>query len=136
MADFRSALRQRLLADPGKPAAVQFVEFVRRPEANANGSGLPGVTLAVIADPRPAHFTGSQGLRETRISADCWSALDSLEAIEIAEWLRGVLETPDTVAGVRFERSFIEGPGDSGEQLEALYVYRARLDCQVWHALA
>jgi hypothetical protein len=104
----------------------------------------PSVVLNVISDPRGDHYRGEQGMRQTRVQADCYSETSADEAYRIAdEVIAAVRPDPgqdgadDTGAwsqdGVRFDRPQIEGPVDSGEQLDTLYVHGARVDLLLWH---
>lgn len=106
------------------------IDFGKRPQEQA----LPAVTLQVTADPRPNHFGGRQGLRQTRLQVDCWGETADA-AVSAAERIIEIIGDPAVVDGVRFEKPLIEGPEDSGNQEDTLYVHRARLSVLVWHAL-
>ncbi len=142
MADYGEALTARLLGNAALQALVgDAIDWSKRPDE----AGLPAVVLSTASDPRPDHFGGAQDFRQTRVQADCWSSKSGSEAARIAE---AVIEAArpepgqdgaDAVggwvsAGVRFGRTGIDGPVDSGEQLSAIYAYRCRVDLLLWHA--
>lgn len=142
MADWGAALIARLNARGALTALLGSggVDWGILPqEANR-----PALILNVVSDPRPDHFGGEQGLRQTRVQADAWSDVSADEAARIAEEaIRAVRPDPLTdgadltgawsEGGVRFDRPQIEGPEDGGEQLDTLYAFRARTDLLLWH---
>jgi hypothetical protein len=142
VADYGAALLARLLGDAALVALVgDAVDWSKRP----NEQGLPAVVLSTVSDPRPDHFGGAQGFRQTRVQADAWSAVSADEASRIAEAVIAAVrpepgeDGADAAgswisAGVRFGRPGIDGPVDSGEQLSAIYAYRSRVDILLWHA--
>lgn len=132
MPDYRVSFRSKL------KASTELVDIVGDRldwGPRADGSGLPAVCMHVTSDPRPKHFTGWQGLRETRIQIDCFSDVGVDEALAIAELVFLAIGGPFVLDGVRFEMPSIEGPETSGNQEERIYVHRARLDVLAWHAL-
>ena len=79
---------------------------------------------------------GFQGLRKSTAQIDIYAKLSQTEASNIAEAVVAALADPwtDDTANVRFERSDFEGPDESGKQEIDGYIYRARLDVEIWHA--
>lgn len=142
MADWGAALIALTLDGEGVTALVgEQVDWTVRPAIR----DLPGLVFETITDDRTDHFSGAQGLRMTRVQADAYSAVSAQEATAVAEaliaWLRpdpGTLGSDVTGArvkdGIRFDRMGAEGPVDSGDQLDTVYVHRARVDLLVWHA--
>lgn len=131
MADHRRSFRKRLTDDAVlKNIVGARIDFGLRPQ----GENLPGLSLSVLSDPRPKHFDGRQGLRQTRYQIDAFG-LTVDEVSRAAERCIEILEVPAIVDGVRWESPLFEGPEDSGSQEDALFVHRARLVVLAWHAL-
>jgi hypothetical protein len=142
MADWGAALTARLLADAALAAAVGArIDWNVRPDKEA----LPAVILQTVSDPRPDHFGGEQDFRQTRVQVDCWSLVSADHATQIAEKvIAAVRPVPGQAGsyddgswerdGVRFDRPQVEGPVDGGEQLDTVYVHRARVDVLLWHS--
>jgi hypothetical protein len=127
--DFQGALRARLLAAPSVTAVVaQRVAWVERPQ----GGALPAITLQVISDPRPQHFTGFQDLRATRVQVDVWGD-DYGDVTSGAEAAIAALGPAATSNGISFDRSFVDDIGDLGEQTETAFIFRKRIDFIVHH---
>lgn len=127
MAHWRTAFRTRVNAAIG-PA---FFDWGKRPDA----SNLPAATGEVTADPVQVTHDGEQGLRMVRVQIDCWSDLDVVEAVEMADTIKALIHTEpaDPVDGIIFERGFCEGPLDFGAQEADRFVYRQRLDAVLWY---
>lgn len=142
MADWGSALTAQLLADAAVAALVgQDIDWVARPEGEA---WQRYITLQVVSDPRPDHFTGAQDLRQSRVQADCWSTVSAGDAAQLAEAVIAAVRldpgqgNADATGawsrdGVRFDRPQVEGPVDGVESLDTVMVYRARVDLLLWH---
>ena len=109
---------------------------------------LPALVLETISDPRPHHFKGPQGLRETRVQGDAWAA-SRTEAKRIAmaviNAMQGraeivIREEPgwerEMADAVRFEGAFADGPELSTETQTEGVVHRARFDLNIWWALS
>ena len=129
----KTAIVTKLNADEGISEIVgNRIDWGKRP----NGERLPAIVLKVRADPRPRHMKGFQGLRKTTVQIDVYSDQSQTQAADIVEMIIGAIGDPwrDDDAGVRFERSDFEGPDESGENSDEGYVYRARLDAEIWHA--
>lgn len=94
----------------------------------------PRSVLTTISDPRPDHFGGEEGFRQTWLQLDVYSTESAQEANEIAEIAIRVLKPEWEGEGIRFDRAGVDGPTDSGEQQDTLYVYRSRVDFRLWHA--
>lgn len=142
MPDWGSALVARLDARAALTAllAAGAVDWGVLPQDTAR----PSLVLNTVSDPRPDHYSGEQGFRQSRVQAEAWSDVSADEATRIAEEaIRAVRPDPGedgsdetgawSEAGVRFDRPQIEGPVDSGEQLDTLYAFRARVDLLLWH---
>lgn len=94
----------------------------------------PRAVLTVVTADRPDTFEGPD-LRFTRVQLDVYSDKSAEEASSIAEEAIEALQPEATVGGVRFCRApEVEGPTDSGDQLDTLYAYRARTDFALLHA--
>ena len=134
MADWGEAVVGRLTADQAVAQLVgDRVDWTRRPQDD----GYPAIVLQTISDPRPDHFTGAQGFRPSRLQLDAYSTESAGEATRIAEAAIDALRPPDDNAfGIRFDRAGVDGPTDGGDQLDTVYVYWARVDFLLWHALA
>lgn len=134
MPDYRTSLRLRLQDDtPLGDIVGPNIDWGKRPD---NLVGLTAVVLTTMADPQEMHFKGRQGLRETTVQIDCYSGISIEEAVAAANRIVEIITVPaKNVDGVRFDQCFVEGPEDSGNQEETLYVHRARLVARVWHAL-
>jgi hypothetical protein len=141
------ATRLRLQAIPALVALVgPRIDWGFRPEPE-----VPALVLEIVSDPRPDHFKGAQGLRQTRVQVDAWAA-DRLTAKRVAQlamnglrpaavidlpaegepgWIEGL------APGVRFERSTAEGPelGTFPGATPNSIVHRARFDLLTWWAL-
>lgn len=145
MGDWGASLVGRLEARAALAALLAGggggIDWNTRPEDR----GKRSVVLQTVSDPRPDHYGGAQGLRWTRVQADCWSAHSADEAARIAEEvIAAVRPDPGTDGaddagawvqdGVQFQRPEIDGPVDSGEQGEVLYQHRSRLDLLLWHS--
>lgn len=143
MGDWGAALVARLNARAALTGLLGSggVDWGVRPE----DTDLPSLVLNVTSDPRPDHFSGEQDFRRTWVQADAWSSKSADEAAKIAEeTIRAVRPVPGQDGsdasgawvqdGVRFDRPQIEGPVDSGEQLDTLYAFRARVDLLLWHS--
>lgn len=127
--NMQQALRERLKDDAGVAAiAGTRIDWGINPQ----GSPLPRVRLQVISDPRPQHLKGFQGLRETRVQADCM-ADDAATATALAEAVIAAAVPAAEKEGVRFGRAGIEGPTDRGEQTDTGFVHRQSVDLMIWH---
>lgn len=141
MADWGAALVARLEANVALAGLLAGgVDWGVLPQETA----LPSLVLNTISDPRDDHYRGEQGLRRTRVQADAYSSVSADEASRIAEAAIAAVRPDPGVdgadesggwsqGGVRFDRPQIEGPEDSGEQLDTLYAFRARVDLLLWH---
>lgn len=142
MADWGAALIARLEARATLVALLgpAGVDWGKLPQ----GEDMPGVALFVVSDVREDHYQGEQGLRRSHVQADCLSARSAEEASRIAEELMAAVrpepgqEGADAGGGwvsqgVQFYRPAAEGPVDSGEQKDLIYVHRARVDLHLWH---
>ena len=134
MADWGSAVVARLEADqPFVDRVGSSIDWTVSPE----GTPSPRVVLTTISDPRPDHFDGEEGFRQTRLQLDVYSTLSAGEASAVAEMAIGILKPeaePLEPDGIRFDLAGVEGPVDSGEQKDTLYEYRSRVDFLLWHA--
>lgn len=131
MADVGSAIVGRLEADPAWTAVIdgRLDWGVSLPE-----TPYPRAVANFITRDRPDHYTGSD-MAFSRLQLDVYSAVSSGEAAEIAELAIDVLQPEDTVGGVRFCRAVeVDGPTDSGDQTDTLYIYRARTEFALLHA--
>lgn len=143
MADWGAALTNQLLANAALSGVLagnaQNIDWGDRPE------GGRGISLQTVSDPRPDHFRGEQGFRQTRVQLDAWSNVSADDATKIAEAaIAAVRLDPDaggadasgswTRDGVRFDRPQVEGPEDGFERLDTVVVYRARVDLLLWHS--
>lgn len=124
-------LRSRLADDAAIKAKVRkaSIAWGDRPQA----SGLPGITLETISDPRPQHMAGLQPLRATQVQVDVWGK-DALEAKDIRELAIAAILPAGTVGGTVFRRSFVDGARSSWELTDTGVIYRERVDFTVWHA--
>ncbi|KQN91553.1 hypothetical protein ASE90_01740 [Sphingomonas sp. Leaf67] len=101
-------------------------------------SGVPAISLQVIADPRPAHFKGFQSPRPTLVQIDIMSR-SATEARMVREALIVALVTPATVGAVRFQRAEISNvrSGAADQQGADLRVrpeiFRESVDINFWH---
>lgn len=134
MADWGKAVVERLVGDQAVAQLVgDRVDWTRRPQDD----GYPAIVLQTISDPRPDHFTGADGFRQTRLQLDAYSTESGGDASRIAEAAIDALRDPvDNASGIRFDRAGVDGPTDGGDQLDTVYVYWARVDILLWHALA
>src|SRR5690349_16150081 len=74
------ATRSRLQAIAALTALVgSRIDWGFRPEPPT-----PALVLEIVSDPRPAHFKGDQGLRQTRVQVDAW-ADTRMKAKRVAE---------------------------------------------------
>ena len=109
---FEAAVAKRLLDDAAVKALVQSrVDWMRRP-----GRQLPACTMQIVSDARPQHYKGFQGVRQTRVQVDCWSATFA-DAIALRDAVIAALVPGATVAGVRFDRAAVASvrPGFDGD---------------------
>lgn len=134
MPDWGSAVVDRLLEDEAVAQLIgERVDWTRRPQAD----GYPAIVLQTISDPRPDHFMGADGFRQTRLQLDAYSTESAADATRIAEAAIDALREPvDDASGIRFDRAGVDGPTDGGDQLDDVYVHWARVDFLLWHALA
>jgi hypothetical protein len=141
--ELEMAVRARLLAAP----AIQAVANLRVDWGFRPAPPLPALVLEVVTDIRPHHFQDRQGLRETRVQVDAWGKTRT-EAKRLALLTINALEPsaqvdiqgspghiPGMATGVRFERSFADGPEPSTESTETGVIHRARFDIMIWWAL-
>lgn len=133
MADLQQALRTRLLDDAAVTALVgDRIHWAAVPQRSA----LPYVRLTTVSDVRPQHLTGFEGSRLTRIQADVFAESYGA-ARNLSEALVAAVTDPETVGGVRFGRTGIEGPRDLGEDVPGKgFIHRLSLDLLTEHALA
>jgi hypothetical protein len=128
---FRPAFRTWLTEDATLAAMIDALDY----GARLQGKGKPAVSLFITSDPRPLHFSGRQGLRQTRWQVDCFSDRFLSEAVNVADRIVEILGAPAVIGGVRFEMPTVSGPETSADREDALLVHRARLDVLAWHAL-
>lgn len=133
--NYKTSLINKLIAQPSPlyDLIKNRVDFGKR----VDGEDFPGVVLNITADNRERTMKGFQGLRKTLIQIDCYSIKSSTEASTIAELIINAIANPwqDDAAGIRFERSDFDGPDESGKQEPEGYIYRARLNAEIWHAV-
>jgi hypothetical protein len=131
MADWGSAIIARLEASDAWLARVgPRTDWTVSPQSTP----YPRVVITTVSDPRPDHYGGEQGFRETHIQLDVYSTDSASEATQIAELALEVLRPETVKAGVRFDRASAEGPMDSGEWVDTLFIYRSRVSLYLWHA--
>ncbi len=127
----QAALLARLTADAAIAAALAGKLFWN---VVPQGTALPYVRMQTITDLRPAHLTGYDASRVTRVQIDVFAAKYA-QARDIAEKIIAEMEEPATVSGVLFGRGKAEGPRDLGEDTTAGFVHRLSLDLLIEHAL-
>lgn len=130
MADFASALSDRLKADAGVSAiAGPRGYWVKVPQ----GTPLPYYRMQVISDPRPEHLKGYDGARRTRVQVDCFAQTYAASRA-LAEAVVTATITPGLYGGTRFGRVKAEGPRDLGEDVTGgSFIHRASVDLLVEH---
>lgn len=130
--DWQAALRARLLADADVAAQVgSRISWVERPQATA----LPAIVLQTITDEHPQHMAGFQHFRSARVQIDVW-ATGHKTAFDIAESVIAALAPRATEDGVRFDRAFVDGRREGGEDVSGKFVHRTSIDLIVWHSPA
>lgn len=127
----QAALHARLTADAAIAAVLAGKLFWN---VVPQGTALPYVRMQTITDLRPAHLTGYDASRVTRVQIDVFAAKYA-QARDIAEKIIAETEQPATVFGVQFGRGKAEGPRDLGEDTTAGFVHRLSLDLLIEHAL-
>lgn len=129
MADFKSALQARALADAGVMAiAGDRVTWAQR----RRGEPLPALVLTIVSDPRPQHLKGFEAVRPTRVQADCM-AEDAATASDLAEAFIIATAGPAEEDEVRFQRSQVEAVRDLSEETDTGFVHRQSVELLVWH---
>lgn len=132
---FKGSFRQRLQADvPLLVLAAAGIDWGKRPDLIAI-TDATGITLNIAALPNDMHFRGPQGRLEATVSIDVWSGVSHEAADAAARRIIAIIQEPATVDFVQMDAAFVDGPEDSGNQEETLYVHRSRLVARVWHAL-
>ena len=130
--DWQAALRARLT---GASAVTDLVGtriyWVERPQSSA----LPAITLQTVDDRMPQHMKGFDGLDVARVQVDVWGRTYA-EVRPIVRAAIDALAPANTSNGVRFERAFVDGVRDLGEQTETVFVHRTAVDLIVHHAAA
>ena len=142
MADWGAALVNQILGSAAVSAlAGDRGDWNVRPQIDRGAC----LVFSTASDDRPDHFGGEQSFRQTRVQVDAWSGVSADEATRLAEAvIAAVRLEPGSPGvrddgswerdGVRFDRPQVEGPVDGGEQLDTLYVHRARVDLLLWHS--
>ncbi len=96
--------------------------------ASVDGTPHPRVVLTVTSGLRPDHYTGPD-VRPLRLQLDVYSTVSADEARTIAEASVSALQPEEVVEGWDFRRApEVDGPTDSGDQTDTLYVHRAMMD--------
>lgn len=129
MADMQQALRRRAKEAAG--ALATQLDWGAVPE----GTSRPYGTLLTVDDADKALLDGGADLGDALVQVDCYG--DTYGAARaLAKAIKAGITPAATVDGVRFERSFVDGPSDSREQGAAGLVHRCRLDVRVRYAAA
>ncbi|QUT07915.1 DUF3168 domain-containing protein [Sphingobium phenoxybenzoativorans] len=127
--DFQAGVRARLLANYDvRQIADKRVTWLERPQL----SGLPAVTLQVVADPRPQNMKGFEGARSTDVQADCWAATYK-EALQLARAVISCLAGPAEIEGKKFGNAQVTGQRDLGETVADGFVHRQSVDLTIRH---
>lgn len=124
--NWQTALCQRLLDDAAVAALIgSSAEWDVR-------TGMPGVVLELITDPRPQTMKGFQQLRRSRVQVTCYAA-KKLTAVAIREAAIAALVPAGVFGGERFERGFVDGGRGTKENTETGTVHRESIDLLIWH---
>lgn len=125
--DMPGALRARIIA--ASTGAGSRVTWVERPQSAA----LPAVTLQIVSDLREQHLRGFQSIRNTRVQIDCWAKSEDngagySKATALKEAVLAAVIPENTSNGIRFDRAFVDGERDLGEQTATQFIHRASVD--------
>jgi len=125
MKDVGAAIIERLQQDVGWWGSVggRVDWTISQPE-----TPYPRVVLLIVSQSHPNHYDGPDP-REARLQLDVYSDRSAEEASTIAGQAIPILQPDDVAGGIWFRRAAdIDGPTDSGDRNDTLYVYRARTD--------
>lgn len=129
MTDFTAALVARLFADAG--IAQQVADRIHWVTAPA-GTLLPYILLTVVSDLDAGDLKGCPAGHDARVQIDSFAPTYG-GARGLAGLVKTALRAPAEVDGVKFGRALFDGPRDLGEDGPTDWIYRASMDCALWH---
>ncbi len=131
MQDVGAAIVERLAANQAWWALVGGrLDWTVSPQETP----FPRAVGLIVSAEQPDHFEG-EDIAFTRFQLDVYSTVSAEEAASIARAAIPILKADAVAGGIWFRRAVeVEGPTDSGDQLDTLYVYRARTDFALLHS--
>lgn len=125
MADFATALADRLMADAAVAAAVGTkVHWIEVPQATV----LPYIRLQLPTNFDEQTLKGGDGTRFARVQVDCFG-LSFKSSWQLARKVRDALLFPATIDGVVFGGAQIDGPvPEQGQPSPNGVIYWNRID--------
>jgi len=133
---FDRALRRRLTGNPTVAGLVGVHPTDGRPSVEwgllRQGSPHPGVTLALISDPRDETGDGVFSIRPSRVQADCL-ARDKTTAVALREAVIAALLPSGEFFGVWFDRARTDNGRSGAGDIEGVAVMFETIDFIIWH---